>query len=78
MSLDNRAADRQPDAHAAALGGVERIKKLIYGLPVESRAGVTNRQAEIVDAFSPGLDEHLPRAVVASTVKVEAVRPMTR
>ena len=54
MSLDNRAADRQPDAHAAALG-VERIKKLIYSLPVESHAGVTHRQAEMVDASSLGL-----------------------
>jgi hypothetical protein len=40
MSLDYRAADRQPDTHAAALGRVERIEQLVHALTLDPDTGI--------------------------------------
>jgi hypothetical protein len=41
MSLDDRAADKQPDAHAAALRGVEGIEQRVEAFRREADARIT-------------------------------------
>ena len=43
MAFDDRAADEQPDTHAAALGRVEGIEQLTHSLTVEADTDVCGR-----------------------------------
>src|SRR5882762_9152436 len=45
MSLDNRAAHRQPDTHPAALRGVKGIEEFVHVLTAEANAGILYGQA---------------------------------
>ena len=73
MSLDDRAADRQPDAHAAALGRVEGIKELVHSLPVDARAGIPHGHAHAIAVLPFGSDQQVPRAVVDADHRVRGV-----
>src|SRR5262249_14627274 len=42
VGLDDRLADRQPDAHALRLGGDERLKQLRHHIRSDTAAGVGN------------------------------------
>src|ERR1700674_211080 len=51
MSLDDRTADRQPDAHAVALGRVERIEQLVHALTLDADTSIPHRHAHMIPAF---------------------------
>src|SRR3989442_8723214 len=57
MFLDYRAADRQPDTHAAALGRVERIEQPVHGLRPDADTGIPHGHAHTIPAFSFGSDQ---------------------
>src|SRR5258705_8797698 len=57
MSLDYRAADGQPDTHAAALGRVERIEQLVHGLRLDADTGIPHGHAHTILAVSFGSDQ---------------------
>ena len=64
VSLDDRTADRQPDAHAAALGRVERIEQPIHCLGLETDACVLHADPYTIAFFPRGSDRHLFRSLV--------------
>jgi hypothetical protein len=64
MSLDDPAADRQPDTHTAGFGCVEGIEQPLKILRIHTGAGILHAQTHTIDSFSPGSDQQLPRAVV--------------
>ena len=70
MSLDDRAANRQPNAHTAALGCVEGIKKLFHALVIETHTGIPHDQAHKVAVFSFCSDQQVPRSVVNTNHRV--------
>src|SRR5208337_1235121 len=56
MGLKNGTADRKPHAHAAGLGGVERVKDFVYHLRVNTCPRVFNRYLHLVRVNVPGGD----------------------
>ena len=64
MSLDDRAANRQPNAHTAALGCVEGIKEPFHVLVIETHTGIPHGQAHKVAVFSFCSDQQVSRSVV--------------
>src|ERR1700722_20964976 len=64
MRLDNRAADRQAHAHAAALGGYERLKNAVSHVGVDAGSAVGDGEFDQVGASKRGRQ-----------VKLTAVRP---
>src|SRR5882762_2508881 len=54
MSLDNRAAHRQPDTHTAALGRVKGIEGFVYVLTGVLIAGIAYDQADAFVAVAVG------------------------
>ena len=51
MSLDDRAANRQPDTHTADLGGVEGIEQLPEFLRIHSDASILHVQTNAMIFF---------------------------
>src|SRR5580693_5431375 len=45
MLFDDGTADRQADAHATALGGVEGLKELVHDVGLEADPDILHRQA---------------------------------
>ena len=74
MSLNDRAADRQPDAHAAALRRIEGIKDLVHALTVKAHAGILDGHSHAFTVFPLGSDQQLARAIIAPTIASEALR----
>src|SRR6267143_5468860 len=64
MSLDNRAAHRQPDTHTAALGRVKGIEGFVHVLTAEANAGIPYGQAHAAVALAVGPDQQLSRAIL--------------
>ena len=64
MSLDDGAADGEPDAHAVALRRVEGVEQLVHALAVEAHAGIPHAQAHTIAVVPFGSDQQLPRAIV--------------
>ena len=64
MSLDDRAADRETNAHTPTLSCIEGIKKLAHVLRVNSHPGVPHGHAHTVAVISFGSDQQCSRAVV--------------
>ena len=73
MSLDDRAADRQPDTHAAGLRRVEGIKELVHALMINAHARIPHGQAYTIAVLSLGSDQQLPRAIVHADHRVQGV-----
>ena len=73
MSLDDRAADEQPDAHAAALRRVEGIEQLVHALTVEPDAGIPDDHTHTVAILPFGSDQQLPRPIVDVDHRVRGV-----
>ena len=73
VSLDDGAADKQPDAHAVALRRVEGIEQAIRALAVEARASIPNSHADTIAVLSFGLNQQLPRAIVHVGHRVRGV-----
>src|SRR5262245_8827896 len=73
MTLDERAADKQPDAHAADLGRVEGIEQRIEALRGEADAGVAHHQTHAIGALPFGSDPQLPGAIVHVEHRVRRV-----
>ena len=57
MLSTDRAADRQTDAHATALGRVERIKQLVHAVGLDANADIPHRHAHTIAAVTFGPDE---------------------
>src|SRR6185436_8991481 len=64
MSLDDRAADRQPDAHASLLGRVESIEQFVETLTIEAYAGISDRDANVRGPVRYGTDHQPPGTIV--------------
>src|ERR1700729_2770804 len=64
LRLDNRAADRQAHAHAAALGGYERLKNAVSHVGVDAGSAVGDGEFDQVGGSKCGRQ-----------VKLTAVRP---
>src|SRR5262249_25083617 len=74
MSLDDRAADKQSDAHAAALRGAEGIEQRAEALQRQSHTRIAHRQANIVALrLSLGLDQQLPRSILHVRHRFQAI-----
>src|SRR5262245_59284151 len=73
MSLDDRTAHKQPDAHAAAFRGVEGIEQRVLALWREAHAGVTNGQTYAVAVLTFGLDPQVSRSIVHVDHRVRGV-----
>src|SRR5712664_1284266 len=48
VRLDNGAADRQPHAHAAGLGGEEGTKELVNRVRIDADAGVLHGDPDVI------------------------------
>src|SRR5262249_47308172 len=73
MALDDRAADRQPDTHAAALCRVESIEQPVGTLGSEPHAGIPHRQSHTIADLSGGFHQQLPRAILDTQHRVRGV-----
>ena len=63
MSLDDRAADRQPNTHTAALGGIEGFEQLFEILRTDTDARILHAETHMIIGLSAGSDQELPGAV---------------
>ena len=63
VSFDNRAADRQPHAHAAGLCRVEWFKETRQSFGAQPGAGVSHPEAHRVRFRLAGSDEYLSGAI---------------
>ena len=73
MSLDDRAADRQPDTHTAAFGGVEGFEQPLEILRIDTDAGILHAQTHMIISFSLGSDQELPGAVLNTNHRVGSI-----
>ena len=64
MSLDNCAADGQPDTHPATLRGVKGIEDSVHVLTAEANPGIPYGQAHVAVVLAFGLDQQMPRALL--------------
>src|SRR6185503_2530427 len=64
MSLHDRAADKQPDAHAPALRGVEGTEHRLQALRCETHAGIADGQTHAAAILFFRFDQQLSRAIV--------------
>src|SRR5690349_9757490 len=73
VSLDDRAADGQPDSHTPDLGGVEHLKKASHGLPVETDACILHAQAHTAPLIWSGSDQQMSRTTVDGAHRVRRI-----
>ena len=73
VSFDNRAADRQPHAHAVGLRRVEWFKETRQSFRAQPGAGVSHPKAHLVRFGLPGSDEHFSGAVSNRTHCLDGV-----
>src|SRR5512132_945407 len=73
MPLDDRAADRQPNTHAAALGCVEGVEYSLQIRRIDADPGILHAQTHTIVSFSPGFDQQMPRAVVHALHRVGGI-----
>ena len=64
MPLDDRAADEQPDPHAAVLRGVERIEQRIRALWRQAYADIADGQTDAIPVVAFASDEQMSRSIV--------------
>ena len=64
VSLDNGAADGEPDPHAVALRRVEGLEQALRALAVEARAGIPHGHTDTIALLSLGSNQQLARAIV--------------
>ena len=73
MPLDDRAADRQPNTHTAAFGGIEGFEQPLEILRIDTGTGILHAQTHTIVSFSLGSDQQLPRAVVNTDHRVGSI-----
>jgi hypothetical protein len=73
MFLDDRAADRQPDTHTAALGSVEGFEQPLKILRIDTAPGIFHAQAKATVLFSLGSDGQLPGTVLNTNHRVGSI-----
>src|SRR3954468_11723690 len=73
MLLDDRAADRQPDAHAVALRRVKGVKQSVHALAIDAHAGVAHAHAHMIGVLALGDDTQAPLAIVHVAHRVAGV-----
>ena len=64
MSLDNRAANMQPDSHSIGLRCIKSVEKVVGGLRSEADSNVFHAQAHPTILFSFGFDKQLSWPIV--------------
>ena len=70
MSLDDGPANGEADTHAAGLGCIEGIKKLVHALTVNADAGIPHHDADAIAVLSFSSDQQLPRPIVDADHRV--------
>ena len=73
MSLDDRAADRQPNTHTAAFGGIEGFEQPLEILRIDTDAGILHAETNMIICFSLGSDQELPGAVINTNHRVGSI-----
>src|SRR5215469_13950164 len=73
MSLNDRAADGQPDTHATAFGGVEGLEEPPPVLRTDADAGILHAETYAIVFFPPGSDHQLPRAILNTDHRVRSI-----
>src|SRR5215203_6129410 len=73
MFLYDRAADEQPDAHAATLARIEGFEQRVHGPWREADAGVTHRETYTRAVLTLGFDQQLSRPIVHIDHRVRSV-----
>jgi hypothetical protein len=74
MTLDDRAADGQADAHAAALGRVEGLEEAVHAPRVEAHPRILHGQPRAIAFASLGPDHQLPRTVLDGAHRLRGVQ----
>ena len=69
MSLDDGAADGEPNSHPLALGRVEGVEKLVHVLAVETGAGIPYDQTHTIAVVAFRSDQQLPQSIVPRAVQ---------
>src|SRR5260370_38464773 len=64
MSLNDGAADGEPDTHTVAFRRVEGVKQLVHVLRIDAHAVVPDAQAHMIAVLAFGADQQAPRATV--------------
>src|SRR5678815_4249430 len=73
MSLDDRAADREANAHAAALRRVEGREQLVHALAIEANSSVSDTQPHACSAFPFRPDQQVARSLVDAGHRVRGI-----
>src|SRR5215831_17861934 len=73
MSLDDRATDGEPDAHAIGFRCVEGVEQLDHILGVHAHADIPHAHADTIAVLAFGSDQQLPRAIVHVNHRVGGV-----
>ena len=73
MSLNDRAADREPDTHTAAFGGIEGLEQPLEILKIDADAGILNAETQVFFSFSLGSDQELPGAIFNTSHRVGSI-----
>src|SRR5262245_25189081 len=73
MDLDDRPADRKPEAHAVLLGGEERLEQPRRRALRQAASGVAHDQLDGAAVARDRLDRQLARRAVAVAHRLEAV-----
>src|SRR5208283_1704085 len=64
MSLKNRAANGESHSHTSGLGGVERVKDLVYCVRGKTYPRVFNRYLHVACIKIAGRDEQFSRPLI--------------
>ena len=67
VGLDNRAADRQPHAHALRLGCIEGGEEMVETLRIQPRARISHCDQHALRFIFPRADQQLSRPLADST-----------
>src|SRR5438876_3920089 len=73
MSLDDGAADREPDTHAVAFRGVEGVKQLVHAPGIDAHADIPHAHTHTIAVLPFASDQQLPRAIVDTHHRVGGV-----
>ena len=73
MSLDDGAADGEPDSHAVALRRVEGVEQPVHALTVDAHARVPDGHAHTIARLPFCSDQQLPRAILHVDHRVRGV-----
>jgi hypothetical protein len=74
MTLDNRTADREPDAQAMRFSRVERFEQLRDLARIKADAGVPNPQFDAVAAINLRLNSERSRPILNAGHRISSIQ----